>query len=152
MRHYITKYEENGIKYAEAWLQINLFHQCFCFWKVRIKIWGPRFHETLAAYFLSHLCPDSWVGGRRSPGSMWTVLGFGTCPPRGPTSEYVPRGLLSSPGLYKGLAICLITSYIRYQTKQVFCLIALYRNSGQMSRYRWKNILYHKILYALQET
>lgn len=38
MRHYITKYEENGINYAEAWTQINWFGRCFCFWKRRIEI------------------------------------------------------------------------------------------------------------------
>ena len=38
MNHYITKYEENGIRYAEAWLQINALGKCFCFWKKRIKI------------------------------------------------------------------------------------------------------------------
>lgn len=39
MHHYITRYaEEDGTRYAEAWLQINLFGQCFCFWKKRIKI------------------------------------------------------------------------------------------------------------------
>lgn len=36
--HYITKYEENGVKYAEAWLQINLLGMPLCFWKKRIKI------------------------------------------------------------------------------------------------------------------
>nr|DAQ65548.1 MAG TPA: hypothetical protein [Caudoviricetes sp.] len=38
MHHYITKYEENGVQYAEAWLQINLFSFCFCLWRVRAKI------------------------------------------------------------------------------------------------------------------
>ena len=38
MKHYITKYEEDDQWYAEAWLQINLFGQCFCFWKRRIPI------------------------------------------------------------------------------------------------------------------
>lgn len=41
MHHYITKYWENGALYAEAWLQINLFHWCFCFWRVRKMITGP---------------------------------------------------------------------------------------------------------------
>lgn len=38
IKHYITKYEENGERYAEAWVQINLFKKCFCFFKRRIKI------------------------------------------------------------------------------------------------------------------
>ncbi len=38
MKHYITKYTENGIKYVEAWIQINLLGKCFCFWKKRIEI------------------------------------------------------------------------------------------------------------------
>ncbi|GLC87521.1 hypothetical protein LYSBPC_06480 [Lysinibacillus piscis] len=38
IHHYITKYEEKGIRYAEAWLQINLFGFCYCFFKKKIKI------------------------------------------------------------------------------------------------------------------
>ncbi len=38
MHHYITKYKEDGKRFAEAWLQINLFGLCFCFWKKRIEI------------------------------------------------------------------------------------------------------------------
>lgn len=38
MHHYLAKYEENGVKYAEAWLQINIFGRCICFWKKKIKI------------------------------------------------------------------------------------------------------------------
>lgn len=38
MKHYITKYGENGKEYAVAWLQINLFGKCFCFWEKRILI------------------------------------------------------------------------------------------------------------------
>lgn len=38
IKHYITKYEENGKKYAEAWLQINIFNKCICFSKKKIKI------------------------------------------------------------------------------------------------------------------
>lgn len=38
MKHYITKYEENGVRFAEAWLQINFFGKCFCFWRKKIKI------------------------------------------------------------------------------------------------------------------
>nr|DAM44233.1 MAG TPA: hypothetical protein [Caudoviricetes sp.] len=35
MHHYMTFYEEDGIKYAEAWLQINFLSWCFCFWKIK---------------------------------------------------------------------------------------------------------------------
>ncbi len=38
MHHYITKYKEGSNQYAEAWLQINLFGHCVCFWKVRIEL------------------------------------------------------------------------------------------------------------------
>ena len=31
MHHHITIYTENGIHYAEAWLQINIFGRAFCF-------------------------------------------------------------------------------------------------------------------------
>ena len=38
MHHYLTKYEENGSTYVEAWIQINVFGHCFCIWRVRKKI------------------------------------------------------------------------------------------------------------------
>lgn len=38
MHHYITKYEENGVRYAESWFQINLFNWCFCILKRKITI------------------------------------------------------------------------------------------------------------------
>ena len=38
VRHYITKYEENGIRYAEAWSQLNVFGKCFCFHRRRIEL------------------------------------------------------------------------------------------------------------------
>lgn len=38
MKHYITKYRENGKNYAESWMQLNLFGRCFCFWRKRIEI------------------------------------------------------------------------------------------------------------------
>lgn len=31
LHHYMTKYSENGKKYAESWLQLNIFGKCFCF-------------------------------------------------------------------------------------------------------------------------
>ncbi|HEL2475133.1 TPA: hypothetical protein TZY76_001478 [Streptococcus suis] len=38
LHHYITKYTENNQRYAESWIQINIFGRCFCLWKKRIKI------------------------------------------------------------------------------------------------------------------
>ena len=38
MKHYITKYYENGKRYAESWLQIDIFGKCFCFSRKRIEI------------------------------------------------------------------------------------------------------------------
>lgn len=38
MKHYITKYTENEKRYAESWLQINIFGKCICFSKKRIEI------------------------------------------------------------------------------------------------------------------
>ena len=36
--HYITKYIEDGKRYAEAWIQIDILGQCLCFSKKRIQI------------------------------------------------------------------------------------------------------------------
>lgn len=41
MHHYLTTYREGDARYAEAWLQVNLFGRCFCLWRVRQKIQGP---------------------------------------------------------------------------------------------------------------
>lgn len=30
VHHYLTVYEEDGKRYAESWIQINLFGKCFC--------------------------------------------------------------------------------------------------------------------------
>ena len=38
LKHYITKYEEENKRYAESWLQINIFGRCYCFWRKRIEI------------------------------------------------------------------------------------------------------------------
>lgn len=38
MKHYITKYVQDGVRYAESWMQINLFNKTFCFSKRRIAI------------------------------------------------------------------------------------------------------------------
>ena len=38
IHHYLTKYEECGEFFAEAWIQINFFKWSFCFWKKKMKI------------------------------------------------------------------------------------------------------------------
>lgn len=38
IKHYITKYTENGNLYAESWLQINIFTKTYCFSKRKILI------------------------------------------------------------------------------------------------------------------
>lgn len=30
LHHFLTTYEEDGTRYAEAWIQINIFRWCFC--------------------------------------------------------------------------------------------------------------------------
>lgn len=38
MHHYITKYVESGIRYAESWLQVDILGKSYCFCKRRISI------------------------------------------------------------------------------------------------------------------
>ena len=38
IRHFITKYQENGVLYAEAWIQVDIFGKSLCLWRRRIKI------------------------------------------------------------------------------------------------------------------
>ena len=38
IEHYITKYEEDGKLYAEAWIQINIFGRCYCISRKRLEI------------------------------------------------------------------------------------------------------------------
>lgn len=38
IKHYITKYVENGTKYAESWIQVNIFGKSYCFSKKRITL------------------------------------------------------------------------------------------------------------------
>lgn len=38
IKHYITKYEENEERFAESWIQLNIFGIIRCFSKKRIKI------------------------------------------------------------------------------------------------------------------
>lgn len=38
IKHYITKYEEDGKLYAEAWIQINIFGRCYCISRKRAEI------------------------------------------------------------------------------------------------------------------
>lgn len=44
MKHYITFYGEDGKRYAEAWLQINLFGRCFCFSRKKIEIKNEAYY------------------------------------------------------------------------------------------------------------
>lgn len=38
LRHYITKYEEKEKRYAESWIQLNIFGKSFCFSRKKIEI------------------------------------------------------------------------------------------------------------------
>lgn len=38
IKHYITKYTEDGIKYVEAWIQINFLGKSLCLSKKKIEI------------------------------------------------------------------------------------------------------------------
>ena len=52
MKHYITKYIENGKTYVESWLQINAFGKVFCFSKKKIETTNNigEFAELLENY------------------------------------------------------------------------------------------------------
>ena len=38
IKHYITKYEEDGKSYAESWIQLNIFGFTRCYSKRRIEL------------------------------------------------------------------------------------------------------------------
>ena len=38
VRHLLTKYEEDGGAWAEAWVQVDLLGLCWCLWRRRIPI------------------------------------------------------------------------------------------------------------------
>jgi len=38
IKHYITKYEEEGNRFAEAWIQLNFLGKSWCFFKRKIKL------------------------------------------------------------------------------------------------------------------
>lgn len=38
MHHYITKYYEDGKKYVESWIQLNLLGMAFCFSRRKIEL------------------------------------------------------------------------------------------------------------------
>lgn len=38
IKHYITKYEEDGKRYAESWIQLNIFGLTRCYSKKRIEL------------------------------------------------------------------------------------------------------------------
>ncbi|MEO2601303.1 hypothetical protein [Clostridium butyricum] len=39
IHHHLTTYVENGVKYAESWIQINIFKWCFCIFKRKKKLY-----------------------------------------------------------------------------------------------------------------
>ena len=38
MKHYLTTYTENGIRYAEAWIQLEFFGKFFCISRKKIEV------------------------------------------------------------------------------------------------------------------
>lgn len=38
IKHHMTKYYENSERYAESWIQINIFGLAFCLFRKKIKI------------------------------------------------------------------------------------------------------------------
>lgn len=63
LHHYITKYTENGKKYAEAWLQLNVFGFSFCFskrkkelegWNTNIYMWFTHQYRLSAIQRIPH--------------------------------------------------------------------------------------------------
>ena len=38
LRHYITRYVEDGRAYAESWVQLELFGRCWCLSRRRVEI------------------------------------------------------------------------------------------------------------------
>lgn len=36
--HHLTKYEEGGRVWAEAWVQLDFLGRCWCLWRRRIPI------------------------------------------------------------------------------------------------------------------
>ena len=79
--------------------QLEILEGVFVSGERRKKYEGTAANSTPPYYFLTQPRSGFCVGGNRSPGSMRTIRGFGTWPPRGPTSIYLPAGLLSVPGL-----------------------------------------------------
>lgn len=41
IKHYMTKYQENGSWLVESWLQFNLLKWSFCFSKKQMKLKKP---------------------------------------------------------------------------------------------------------------
>lgn len=41
LRHYMTKYEEDGVLWVESWIQVNAFGRCWCLSRKRLQI-GER--------------------------------------------------------------------------------------------------------------
>lgn len=38
IKHHITKYGEDGARYAEAWVQVDILNRCWCLWRKRVEI------------------------------------------------------------------------------------------------------------------
>ena len=47
MHHYITKYDENGKKYAERWIQLNLLGWAICFSKRIIRLYKRQLQKAV---------------------------------------------------------------------------------------------------------
>ena len=45
IKHYITRYEEDGKLYAESWIQINIFGRCYCISRKRTEIVRENIEE-----------------------------------------------------------------------------------------------------------
>ena len=72
---------------------------------VYAKVSVGRSSYGFGGYVSSHFLPGSCVGGNGlSPGSILTLRGFFTLPPRGPTSRYSPGLLGFSPGFCVGIS------------------------------------------------
>ena len=40
LRHYMTKYEEDGALWVESWIQVTVFGRCWCLSRKRLQIGG----------------------------------------------------------------------------------------------------------------
>ena len=40
LRHYMTKYEEDGAVWVESWIQVTAFGRCWCLSRKRLQLGG----------------------------------------------------------------------------------------------------------------